>query len=153
MNRENSISLNNEQQNKLANLRWVLGLAIFALLLYSTPFVISRILKTPYPFAAITSNSMWPTIKEGDLVLIEGVTDAKNLKAGDIIVFSQDEDFIIHRIVNINGAQITTKGDANFSEDDPILFSNVVGKTVNAGEKPIKIPYLGKLTEFMRDGS
>ena len=37
------------------------------------PKALSWYLETPYPMAAITSGSMWPVLKEGDIVFVQGV--------------------------------------------------------------------------------
>ncbi|TSC81666.1 MAG: signal peptidase, endoplasmic reticulum-type [Parcubacteria group bacterium Gr01-1014_20] len=108
-------------------------------------------LGTEYPMAAITSGSMWPVLKEGDLVFIQGVKDISEVKVGDIIVFSNEANnsLTIHRIIAIKEGVITTKGDANRTDDNPISFDKVVGRTLTLmGEKPFRIPHLGSVTVF-----
>ena len=49
----------------------------------------------------------------------------------DIIVFKQDDNIITHRIVKIDSnGEITTKGDANNTEDEPITEDKIIGKVV-----------------------
>jgi signal peptidase I len=95
--------------------------------------------------AAITSQSMYPALKRGDLVLIQGVDKAADLNEGDIIAFENDSGFAIHRIVAIDGETITTKGDANFDEDDPITFDKVIGRALTVRGRLARIPYLGNV--------
>ena len=52
---------------------FILYVVILATILFGVPRFLSWYLETPYPIAAITSGSMWPALKEGDLVFIEGV--------------------------------------------------------------------------------
>jgi len=125
---------------------------VIAVLAVGTPKVLVYAFGTEHPVASITSGSMWPELKKGDLVFIKYV-DKSELKIGDIIVFKnistssrQVLGFTIHRIVELNENTLKTKGDANNVVDAPIEYSEIVGKTVNFKEKPIKIPQLGKLT-------
>jgi len=110
-----------------------------------TPKALSYMMGTDYPVASITSGSMWPVLKKGDLVLI-GHVEKEDIKIGDIIVFKNENGFTIHRVVEIYENQIKTKGDANNISDIAIEYKDVVGKTFNYKDKPVKIPYLGNLT-------
>ena len=120
-------------------------LIIMATLAVGTPKALCYILKTEYPVASITSGSMWPALKEGDLVLIKGV-DKQELKVGDIIVYENKKGFTIHRIIELNEETLETKGDANNISDSPIKYEKVVGRTVNLFEKPFRSPKLGNVT-------
>src|SRR3989344_5093155 len=92
---------------------WIIYLAILAGLIYGVPRGLVYILKTPYPMASITSGSMWPELKRGDLVFIKGINSKDEVQLGDIIVYKNQVGFTIHRIVKINGDTVITKGDAN----------------------------------------
>jgi hypothetical protein len=50
------------------------------------------------------------------------------LEVGDIVFFKKFEAIAgnLHRIIDISGNQITTKGDCNDIADHPIPFENVV---------------------------
>lgn len=113
------------------------------------PKFLSWKLNTPYPMAAITSGSMWPALSEGDLVFIEG-TEKKDLHVGDIIVFRNavGGTFTIHRIVRLEEDTLVTKGDANFSEDEPVPYARVVGKNPVVFGYQARIPKLGIITVF-----
>ncbi len=113
--------------------------------IYLAPRLLVRVLNTDQPMAAITSQSMYPALKRGDLVLLQGVDKAADLRVGDIIAFESDDGFGIHRIVRIDGATITTKGDGNLSADDPITFDHVIGRAVTVRGRLAKIPYLGNI--------
>ena len=134
--------------------RKVLGNGLYLIfivaIVFGLPRLLSSVLNTPYPMAAITSGSMWPVLEEGDLVFVKGIMDQSELQIGDIIVYRAGTTggFTIHRIVAMKDASITTKGDANFGEDAPIVFKDVVGKTVTIGGKTFRIPYLGSVTVF-----
>jgi len=68
-------------------LGWVIYIAILVALIYGIPRGLTYALDTPYPMAAITSGSMWPALKQGDLVLIKGVDSKDDIQLGDIVVY------------------------------------------------------------------
>jgi len=123
--------------------------AIIFVIIFGLPRFLSKTLNTPYPMAAITSGSMWPALEEGDLVFIKGIS-GEEIKVGDIIVYRNGEraTFTIHRVVSLGEKTIITKGDANFSEDAPVSYEDVIGRAVNLRGKPVHIPYLGSITVF-----
>ena len=126
---------------------WAIYIGIIVLAIVFTPRILSWALDTPYPMAAVTSSSMWPTLKEGDIVLLKGVDKPEDLEVGNIIGFELDDGgFAIHRIVRIEGERITTKGDANREEDPVISFDRVIGYVPKLGGRLAKIPYLGNLS-------
>ena len=116
--------------------------AIVAAIVWGVPKFLAWKLGTEFPIAAITSGSMWPVLKQYDVVLIQKVPK-EDLRVGDIVVWQNDKGFTIHRIVKLDADTLTTKGDANFTEDKPVAYSEVIGKTVMIGSKPLRVPYLG----------
>ena len=122
---------------------WAIYLAILVGLIYGIPRGLAYVLKTEHPMASITSGSMWPSLKRGDLILIKGVESREEVKVGDIVVYTNPKGFTIHRIVEINGHALVTKGDANNVKDAPITFDEIIGKPLYFGEKPLRIPLLG----------
>ena len=116
-----------------------------AALAIGTPKALCYILDTEYPVASITSGSMWPALKKGDIVLMEGI-EKSELKTGDIVVYKNEKGFTIHRIVELNEKTLKTKGDANNISDAPVKYEDVIGRTVSIFEKPFRIPKLGNVT-------
>src|SRR3989338_9148374 len=106
------------------------------------PKFLSWYLDTPYPMATITSGSMWPALKEGDLVFIQGIRDRAEIAVGDVIVYRNKENgtFTIHRIVALCKDDLTTQGDANFTKDAPVQYDDVIGKTFKLYGKNLRIP-------------
>lgn len=141
---------------------WVVYLAILVGLVLGTPKALSMILHTNYPMASITSGSMWPVLKQGDMVLIKGVANKDEISVGDIVVYKnfpstdsigspqagsgQALGFTIHRVIKKNENTFVTKGDANNVSDAPVAYQELVGKTVNFRNSPLKIPYLGNIS-------
>lgn len=128
-------------------LSWFVYLAVIAILIFVLPKLLSFGLRTPTPMAAITSGSMWPVLKQGDLIFIQGI-NSEDLKIGDIIVYRNqiNNTFTIHRIAKVEQNFITTKGDANFQEDPPVRYEDIVGRAVAISNKPLRLPYLGSIT-------
>ncbi|MCH8161132.1 MAG: signal peptidase I [Chloroflexi bacterium] len=120
---------------------------------YLAPRFLVRVLNTEHPMAAVTSQSMFPDLKRGDLVFLQGVDKAADLRVGDIIAFDSGDGFGIHRIVRIDGPSITTKGDANLIADEPIVFDQVIGRTLTIRGRMAKIPYLGNIPLLFKQTS
>lgn len=131
-------------------LEWLIYIIIFVAIVYGTPKILVKTLHTIYPIAAITSSSMWPALKQGDIVFIKGIGAKTEVKIGDIVVYKNERGFTIHRVIQMDENTLTTKGDANNVEDAPIAYSALVGKTVNLKGKLIRLPYLGKLSQVFR---
>ena len=131
-------------------LEWVVYILVFILLVKGTPFALKKMLNSQYPIASVTSSSMWPALKKGDLVLIKGASGKDEIKKGDVVVYSNEKGFTIHRVIEIKENTFITKGDANNVKDKPIEYDKLVGKTLNFKNKPIRIPYIGKLSQIIR---
>lgn len=123
----------------------VIYVMIVAVLIWGLPIALSKALHTNTPMAAITSGSMWPVLKVGDLILVQGVKP-QDLKVGEIVVYSNERGYTIHRIIELNQTtgMLTTKGDANNVSDKPVKITDVFGKALTWGNgKPVRIPRLG----------
>lgn len=113
-----------------------------------------------YRFYTVLTNSMVPQkdgleggFYAGDIVIVK-LTDGNKVKKDDVVTFSVGDGsrYLTHRIVDrkeeLNGEKgdyIITKGDANKSNDPPILSDRILGKVVFA------IPKAGDVLEFIRE--
>lgn len=122
-------------------------------------------LATDVPLAGVASGSMVPTLQVGDLIIVQGVPNASNIKAapqnasepGDIIVFYNPQkgfrdpnDLIVHRAIDSDRRDgkwyFTTQGDANPSPDDwKVPEDYIVGRVVF-----FRVPLVGFVTFLMR---
>jgi len=136
------------KKNKLIKsvISWVLYIAILVGLVWSIPKGLSYFLKTPYPMASITSSSMWPALKEGDLVFIKGIENKEEVNVGDIVVYENYQGFTIHRVIRKGDDFLVTKGDANNTADPVIKYSELVGKAVFINGKVLRLPGLGSIS-------
>jgi signal peptidase I len=97
----------------------------------------------------VLSGSMEPTFKTGSVIVVEKLTDAKNLKKDDVITFKKDEKNIVtHRIIEVvkqgDNVFYRTKGDNNESPDmEPVLSQNVV-----ALYSGYTIPFIGYFLKY-----
>jgi signal peptidase I len=136
-------------------LKLLIGILIYFLAvgfaIYAIPKLLSYALNSDYPMASIASGSMWPVLKRGDLVFIEGVKGKGDVNVGDIVVYKSGKGFIIHRVIGKSGEAVITKGDANSVADNPVKYEQVVGKALSYNGKPIRFPYLGSLSLMMKE--
>mgnify|MGYP004732713987 FL=1 len=80
-----------------------------------------------YSVFSTETGSMSPTMETGDIVIIK-IGD--EIKENDIITYKKENVLITHRVVSIDGETVTTKGDYNNTEDEPIQKDNITGKVV-----------------------
>ena len=102
-----------------------------------------------YSAYIVTTNSMYPSICSGDIVIVKKVEEEK-IKVGDIITFTKDNQVNTHRVTNIveeEGEKFyTTKGDNNNVEDiERVKFTEINGKEI------ITIPYLGNIIKILEN--
>jgi len=98
-----------------------------------------------YKAYIITTESMKPTIKVGDVVIVEDC-QGSDLKDGDIITVQTDEGINTHRIVDVTTnedtgeTEYTTKGDNNnVADPEAVRYNQIEGKKI------LIIPFLGTL--------
>ena len=96
----------------------------------------------PFGFGAsfVLSGSMEPEISTDDLVFVKR---ADELHVGDVVLYNTGGSNVLHRITTIDGARITTQGDANNTEDKSFSKSAVLGVYIG------KIPSGGKIIRFV----
>lgn len=99
----------------------------------------------PMPFgvgmAVVLSGSMEPEMSVGDLILIR---ERDAYEIGDVVVFQENRISVTHRIVAMDEETVTTKGDANNAEDEPIPYTRIKGEVVAI------VPLLGYLVNVIK---
>ncbi len=111
------------------------------------------IMGTDRPLYVVSSNSMEPTLRVGDIIVVQNVP-FELLREGDIMVFQKGSlPIIVHRVHEvIDGADqrlIITKGDnsqTNPSPDYPGLLPSPLKETEYLGRVDGLVPYVGFLT-------
>lgn len=101
--------------------------------------------KLPMPFgygwAVVLSGSMEPAISVGDLIV---VSENRPYTVGDTVVYQDGSMLVVHRVTAVDGDMVTTKGDANNTEDLPISSSAVKGTVISV------VPKVGTLVNFIK---
>lgn len=112
------------------------NIIIIILLLILVDVCYSKFIKNDQPvkifgksFLIVTTGSMEPTIKSGELIII---SENDNYEINDIVTYIDNDNFLItHRIISINEENgVITKGDGNNIEDDEIEISRIKGKVI-----------------------
>lgn len=98
---------------------------------------------------AVQTGSMEPTIPAGSVCFVNRRVSFGEIRAGDIIAYRVGELLVTHRAVRVEAEGVTTKGDANNTEDTAgkVTEANFIGKTV------FWIPEIGKLLLYVRTPS
>lgn len=127
-----------------------------------TPVIVGSVIVLVMSFALLISNqfkygalviateSMTGEINKGDMIVFKKLDNNDEVKENSIIVFTKDDNLIVHRVVGIenidNEIRYYTKGDANESNDyGYITRDNIVGIT------KFKMSYMGYPTLWLRD--
>ena len=128
-------------------------IVIFAVVFIIANYGLRFLLGVKYPLAVPTSNSMYPTLKKGDLLIVTKA-DPYELKEGDIIVFqaSWASKPVVHRIIKIEWAGgspiFYTKGDANSHIDMGFrTVDDIIGKV----KYRVPIPRLGEFLTLLQN--
>lgn len=124
-----------------------LGTVLTAVAVVSIAMLISCQFR--YGAIVIATESMTGEINKGDIIIYEEYTD-QTIKEGQVIVFLQNNNRIIHRVVRIETVageiRYYTRGDANESDDRGYRTeADIVGLT------DIKLAYLGYPTLWLRE--
>ena len=103
-----------------------------------------------YGALVIATESMTGELNKGDFVIFEKIDNNDELKEGTIIVYQQNDNYIVHRLVGIENIdsedRYYTKGDANENNDAGyITRSDIIGVT------QFKLSYLGYPTLWLRE--
>jgi len=72
----------------------------------------------------VLSGSMEPELSINDLIIVQAT---KEIECGDVIVYQTGNSLVVHRVVDVNGETVITKGDANNTADEPFSLDCVKG--------------------------
>lgn len=137
------------EKNKYSALIRRIALAVLGILLGINVYLANaRSLagqKLPMPFgigtAVVLSGSMEPTLSVNDVIIVR---EQESYGVGDIVVYENGREMIVHKIIEKDGDTLTTKGDANNTADEPISTEAVKGKVV------FSLPYAGVAVNALR---
>jgi signal peptidase len=126
----------------LGILALLIGLGLYQ---WNANTLVGNSLPMPFGFgtSVVLSGSMEPQLHVNDLTIIKASQD---VDVGDIIVYQDEAELIIHRVIEVDGDTVITKGDANDISDPPISKSSIKGIMV------LSVPYLGGLVRLLKSG-
>lgn len=152
------ISIKNINDKKIKQIRikkkYNIKYIVFILIFFNLFLFINGNFK--YKPISIISNSMYPIIKRGDIVVIDQKNIKNRLRIGDIIAFNSNNSLVIHRIYfiekhNDGNDLYITKGDNNNTVDSIKIHSTDIKGIVQ-----MKIPKIGYpsvwLNEYLNKG-
>ena len=118
----------------------VLGINIYN---WNARSLTGNVLPMPFGYggAVVLSGSMEPEIAVDELIIVQA---AQDYEVGDVVVYQSGHMLVVHRIVDMDGETVTTRGDANNTDDAPIDIAQVKGKVI------AHIPYVGKLVRLLK---
>ncbi len=104
------------------------GILILTIIILSLYFVlrIANVIR----IYNVETGSMEDKIHANDYILLFRKSD---YYVGDVVTFKVNDYFITHRIIRIKDDKVTTKGDANNSEDSEIRKDQIEGKAIYWG--------------------
>ena len=87
--------------------------------------------------------SMYPLIRQREDIL--HIVKADDYKKGDIVLYlSKQDHYVLHRILKIKKDKIITAGDYNYFKDQPITYSQILGKLISIKKKDGRVIDLSK---------
>src|SRR5438876_11761043 len=69
--------------------------------------------------------SMLPSIWPGDIACVSRVAA---YRPGDVVLFSRKGRLFVHRVVEMSGGAVVTRGDSMLDADPPVALSDVLGR-------------------------
>ncbi|MBE0684907.1 MAG: S24/S26 family peptidase [Anaerolineaceae bacterium] len=73
---------------------------------------------------------MKPLIQKGDWVFIEPSSNRLGFQKGEIVLIDRGMDFVIHRLIRINGSEIITRGDWSRFSDPQVKLEQILGQVI-----------------------
>jgi len=136
-------------------------------------FGIKAVLRTEYPFMAVATGSMEPTLPVGTLIVVQGYADPSTIYAapkpnGDIVVFWHWDSYRglehwVHRAIDkvtVGGkTYLITQGDANFGSDghhnitEPHAVLPGLPEEYVVGKVVTNVPVIGQVALFLQTPS
>lgn len=124
----------------LVLLSLLLGVNIY---LWNAQNVAGNALPMPFGFgvAVVLTGSMEPALSANDVIIVQQQED---YVLRDIVVYQSGGSLVVHRIIETDGENVTTQGDANNTADTPIRAEFIKGKVVG------HIPGLGMVIKLLK---
>ena len=118
----------------------VLGVNVY---LWNARSLMGNALPMPFGYGAavVLTGSMEPEIMVDDLII---VAEGDGYELGEVVVYQSGSILVVHRIVEIDGDMVTTKGDANNAPDAPIPSAQIKGRVTAV------LPGIGTVVKLLK---
>ncbi len=118
----------------------IIGLKLYS---WNAETLVGNAMPMPFGYgsAVVLSGSMEPELSVNDLIIVQ---QKDSYDIGDVVVYQNGYDLIVHRIIDINDETVTTMGDANNIADEPISRKNIKGSVITS------IPFVGVIVNFLK---
>jgi signal peptidase I len=74
--------------------------------------------------------SMLPSIWPGDVACVSSV-DRDAYRPGDVVLYARNRRLFVHRLVEMTGEAVVTRGDALLDPDPPVRAGDLLGRVVS----------------------
>ena len=104
----------------------ILGVGIYTM---NAKMLMNDMMPMPFGFGmgVVISGSMEPELSVDDVIFV--VKD-KSIELDDVVVYQSKGILVVHKVVKIENDQITTRGTANDTDDEPISISDIKGRVL-----------------------
>lgn len=118
----------------------VLGINIYS---WNARSLTGNVLPMPFGYggAVVLSGSMEPAIMVDELIIVQA---QDSYEVGDVVVYQSGRLLVVHRIMEIDGETVTTRGDANNVDDEPVSIDHIKGRVI------AHIPHVGALVRLLK---
>lgn len=143
--------MNNSKKRLVGILRTVLLVIVSLILgvniyLWNASSLVGDQMPMPFGYGAavVLSGSMEPELSVDDVILVHATGD---YAVDDVVVYQSQSSLVVHRVVATDATTLTTRGDANNTDDEPIEITAVKGEVIavlpgmGALVRALKTPY------------
>ena len=118
----------------------VVGLKIYA---WNARSLTGNVLPMPFGYggAVVLSGSMEPAIMVDELIIVKA---EDSYEVGDVVVYQSGSMMVVHRIMDMDGERVITRGDANNMDDSPVELAQIKGKVI------YHIPKVGGVVRILK---
>lgn len=84
-------------------------------------------------------SSMLPSVRPGDILTVRQC-HAREVRIGDIALFTRDSRLFAHRVVAHSDGRLVTRGDAVAATDPPVTESEFLARVVSVTRAGCEVP-------------
>lgn len=118
----------------------ILGLNLYK---WNAKSLAGNVLPMPFGYGAavVLSGSMEPTIMTNEMIIVKA---QDSYEVGDVVVYQSGYSLVVHRIIAMDDQMVTTRGDANNVDDEPMELSRIKGEVI------AHVPHVGTVIQVLK---